>query len=750
MRPLEPRDPGKVGIYACGPTVYGRIHVGNARPFVVFSQLKRFLEHEGFERRRSWPTSPTSTTRSTTRRAQPGVRSDELAARDDGRTTSPTPTRLGLGRPDHEPLAIGDDRAIIDLIEALIDARPRLRGRRRRLLPRALATPATASCRTATSTRWTRARASRAPTARRTRSTSRSGRAQKPGEDTSWDVALGPRPPGWHIECSAMAEKLLGVASTSTAAARPRCSRTTRTRRPRPRPARGEPLARIWMHNGMLELGAARRCPSRSATSRSLREALDDVGRDTLLCTSPAATTASRSRSRRRLEEAAARVRALPRRRRAGSSRPVARGPGAAARRVLRRAGRRLQHARGARRGCRVDQRGQPAATDRRRRRPARDARRARARQPARRATTGRRGARGLAQRARARRATATSPRPTACATSCVTPAGRSATARTAPELVPAAGDGRVIVYGRNPVREALRGPPPGRGAIWATTSAAPRRSGSAARAVPRRGRDGRGDRRARCGSRRPSGRLRGGRPVPATRTPPSCWPAPDPLLVALDEVTDPQNLGAVAPHGRVRRGDRAWSSPSAARAEVTPAVCKASAGAVEHLRRPRAQPRRLPRRRQGGGRWPTAPPPRRAPRTTAGLPRGGRPGARRGGARAAPAGRGRLRRPRLAAGARADRVAQRQRRRGGSAVRDLAARLDTLDISVQMLAPTSTRLEARGLRRRTHSKLCSTAPGEVVRHEQSRPASGRKGLCSWLRLSAQASRLNFRLMMAT
>jgi cysteinyl-tRNA synthetase len=46
-RPLEPRDPGKVGIYACGPTVYGRIHVGNARPYVVFSVLKRFLEHDG-------------------------------------------------------------------------------------------------------------------------------------------------------------------------------------------------------------------------------------------------------------------------------------------------------------------------------------------------------------------------------------------------------------------------------------------------------------------------------------------------------------------------------------------------------------------------------------------------------------------------------------------------------------------------------------------------------------------------------
>ena len=41
--------PGKVGIYACGPTVYSRVHVGNARPFVVFSLLKRFLAHEGLE-----------------------------------------------------------------------------------------------------------------------------------------------------------------------------------------------------------------------------------------------------------------------------------------------------------------------------------------------------------------------------------------------------------------------------------------------------------------------------------------------------------------------------------------------------------------------------------------------------------------------------------------------------------------------------------------------------------------------------
>ena len=49
VRRLEPRDPPRVGIYACGPTVYGRVHVGNARPYVVFSLLKRFLEREGYD-----------------------------------------------------------------------------------------------------------------------------------------------------------------------------------------------------------------------------------------------------------------------------------------------------------------------------------------------------------------------------------------------------------------------------------------------------------------------------------------------------------------------------------------------------------------------------------------------------------------------------------------------------------------------------------------------------------------------------
>ena len=44
---FKPIEPGKVRIYCCGPTVYNYFHIGNARPFIVFDTLRRYLEHKG-------------------------------------------------------------------------------------------------------------------------------------------------------------------------------------------------------------------------------------------------------------------------------------------------------------------------------------------------------------------------------------------------------------------------------------------------------------------------------------------------------------------------------------------------------------------------------------------------------------------------------------------------------------------------------------------------------------------------------
>ena len=156
--------PARVGIYACGPTVYARVHVGNARPFIVFSQLKRFLEHEGYG-----VTLVGNITDINDKiydaRAGRGRPSAELAAEMARGLHRRTPIGSGSGRPDAEPLATEYVGQIIELIAAtLIERGTRVRGRRRRLLPRAHASSPTASSRAATSTRWTRARASRAPT----------------------------------------------------------------------------------------------------------------------------------------------------------------------------------------------------------------------------------------------------------------------------------------------------------------------------------------------------------------------------------------------------------------------------------------------------------------------------------------------------------------------------------------------------------------------------------------------------------
>ena len=44
-----PIEPGKVRMYVCGPTVYNFIHIGNARPMIVFDTVRRYMEHKGYE-----------------------------------------------------------------------------------------------------------------------------------------------------------------------------------------------------------------------------------------------------------------------------------------------------------------------------------------------------------------------------------------------------------------------------------------------------------------------------------------------------------------------------------------------------------------------------------------------------------------------------------------------------------------------------------------------------------------------------
>ncbi len=130
---LVPDPDGTVRIYVCGPTVYGRIHIGNARPFVVFSVLKRYLERRGMRVRLVSNLTDVNDKIYDAARAE-GVPSAELARRYSDAYIADT-DRLGLGRPDAEPRVTDSIPEIIELIADAGGARARVPLRRRRLLP---------------------------------------------------------------------------------------------------------------------------------------------------------------------------------------------------------------------------------------------------------------------------------------------------------------------------------------------------------------------------------------------------------------------------------------------------------------------------------------------------------------------------------------------------------------------------------------------------------------------------------------
>jgi 23S rRNA (guanosine2251-2'-O)-methyltransferase len=133
-----------------------------------------------------------------------------------------------------------------------------------------------------------------------------------------------------------------------------------------------------------------------------------------------------------------------------------------------------------------------------------------------------------------------------------------------------------MVLYGRNPVREALRGRRRVH-RVWATQAAA--REGWAPAPVTVAPAE---EIARRSGSDAHQGVCALVDPYPYADAA-ELLAAPDPLLVALDEVTDPQNLGAVCRSAECA-GATGVIVPERRSAEVTPAVCKAAAGAVEHL----------------------------------------------------------------------------------------------------------------------------------------------------------------------
>ncbi|MEA2229718.1 MAG: cysteinyl-tRNA synthetase, partial [Solirubrobacteraceae bacterium] len=279
LRDLEPRDPGRVGIYACGPTVYNPIHVGNARPFVVFSLHKRFLEHEGYAV--SFVANVTDVNDKIYDAARPlGIPSAELAREMTARYVQDT-DRLELGRPDHEPLASETIEGIVALIQALLDS------------GHAYAVQGDVYFRVRSDPQYGSLSHRSVDDMDQGEGVEGAGlkedpldfalwKAHKDGEDTAWETPWGRGRPGWHIECSAMAEELLGVGFEIHGGGSDLTFPHHENEAAQTRSARGAELARIWMHNGMLQLGGEKMAKS-VGNIESLADALDRWGRDALV-----------------------------------------------------------------------------------------------------------------------------------------------------------------------------------------------------------------------------------------------------------------------------------------------------------------------------------------------------------------------------------------------------------------------------------------------------------------------------------
>ena len=267
-----PDSPARIGMYTCGPTVYQRIHIGNARPYVISLWLKRWLASRGYD-----VTLVENITDVNDRiyEAAPD-HSAELAAQAAQWYVDDT-NRLGLGRPDHEPKATETVAEIIRLIEELVRdgyayeaggdvyfhvARfadyGRLSGQRPDQVEEQEPNPLKQDPRDFSL--W---------------------KANKDGEDTWWDSPWGRGRPGWHIECSAMAEKFLGPAFDIHLGGLDLVFPHHENERAQSQAA-GREFARIWMHNGLLRLDREKMSKS-VGNIASLEDVLERWGRETVL-----------------------------------------------------------------------------------------------------------------------------------------------------------------------------------------------------------------------------------------------------------------------------------------------------------------------------------------------------------------------------------------------------------------------------------------------------------------------------------
>jgi cysteinyl-tRNA synthetase len=253
-RPFVPLNPQRITMYVCGPTVYGRAHIGNARPAVVFDTLARLIRHEFGEKSLVYARNVTDVDDKILASAEAeGVDPSVITERYE-RHYLEDMGALGVAEPDIAPHATQEIAQMIAMIERLISL-----GHAYEAMGHALFSVPSDPDYGALSKRdrdamIAGARVEVAPYKRDPADFV----LWKPSDKgvIGWDSPWGRGRPGWHLECSAMIERHLGETIDIHGGGLDLIFPHHENEIAQSRSAHaGAPLARFWVHNGFVDMG---------------------------------------------------------------------------------------------------------------------------------------------------------------------------------------------------------------------------------------------------------------------------------------------------------------------------------------------------------------------------------------------------------------------------------------------------------------------------------------------------------------
>jgi len=253
---FKPLSPGKVGLYACGVTVYDDCHLGHARSCVAFEVLVRYLKHRGLEV--TWVRNFTDIDDKILRRAQEsGVPWKEVAERYIAAFQEDM-TALGVPPAQIEPKATEHIPQILDLIRRLEDlgfAYGRKGGGGGDVFFRVRRFPGYGKLSGQKVEDMEAGARIEVDPNKEDPLDFVLWKASKPGEP-AWDSPWGPGRPGWHIECSAMSMEYLGETFDLHGGGQDLVFPHHENELAQSEAATGKPFARFWLHHGLLTINA--------------------------------------------------------------------------------------------------------------------------------------------------------------------------------------------------------------------------------------------------------------------------------------------------------------------------------------------------------------------------------------------------------------------------------------------------------------------------------------------------------------